>query len=48
MATGKVIGALRSRRRASEFKRFLARIEAAVPNDLAVHRALDNYGTHET
>lgn len=48
MATGKVIGSLRRRHRASEFKRFLERIDAEVPDDLAVHLVLDNYATHKT
>ena len=46
--TGKVIGSLRRRHRASEFKRFLMQIDAAVPDDLAVHLVLDNYATHKT
>jgi len=48
MATGKVIDSLRRRHRASEFKQFLARIDAEVPADLAVHLVLDNYATHKT
>ena len=46
--TGKVIGALHRRHRASEFKAFLERIEAEVPAELAVHLVLDNYATHKT
>ncbi len=46
--TGKVIGALHRRHRASEFKAFLERIDAEVPADLAVHLILDNYATHKT
>jgi transposase len=46
--TGKVIGALHRRHRATEFKAFLARIEAEVPEELAVHLVLDNYATHKT
>ena len=46
--TGKVIGSLRRRHRASEFKRFLVQIDAEVPDDLAVHLILDNYATHKT
>ncbi len=34
--------------RASEFKAFLARIDATVPAELAVHLVLDNYATHKT
>ena len=48
MTTGKVIGSLRRRHRASEFKGFLERIDAEVPEDLAVHLVLDNYATHKT
>jgi transposase len=46
--TGQVIGALHRRHRASEFKAFLARIDAEVPAGLAVHLVLDNYATHKT
>ena len=31
-----------------EFRKFLDRIEAAVPNGLDVHLILDNYATHKT
>ncbi len=47
-ATGKVIGQLRRRHRAVEFKKFLAAIDAEVPDDLDVHLVLDNYATHKT
>jgi len=47
-ATGKVIGSLHRRHRASEFKQFLERIDAEVPDDLAIHLVLDNYATHKT
>jgi len=46
--TGRVIGALHRRHRASEFRSFLERIEAEVPAGLAVHLVLDNYATHKT
>jgi transposase len=46
--TGKVIGECHSRHRASEFRKFLATIDAAVPQDLDVHLILDNYATHKT
>jgi hypothetical protein len=46
MATGKVIGSLHRRHRASEFKKFLERIDDEVPVDLDVHLILDNYATH--
>jgi transposase len=48
ITTGKVIGALHSRHRAIEFKRFLQRIDAEVPADLDVHLVLDNSSTHKT
>ena len=46
--TGRVIGALHRRHRASEFRAFLERIDAEVPGELAVHLILDNYATHKT
>jgi transposase len=48
MATGQVITSLHTRHRSIEFKKFLERIDAEVPQDLAVHVVLDNYGTHKT
>jgi transposase len=48
IATGKVIGALHSRHRAIEFKRFLQTIDREVPDDLTVHLVLDNSSTHKT
>jgi len=46
--TGKVIGECHRRHRSAEFRKFLDRIEEAVPPALAVHLILDNYGTHKT
>jgi transposase len=48
ITTGKVIGALHSRHRAIEFKKFLQTIDREVPADLAVHLVLDNSSTHKT
>ncbi|MGH2660096.1 MAG: IS630 family transposase [Actinomycetota bacterium] len=48
LATGRVIGQLHRRHRAAEFRKFLERIEAEVPQELDVHLILDNYGTHKT
>jgi transposase len=48
VATGKVIGSLHRRHRATEFRSFLDRIDAAVPGNLDVHLILDNYATHKT
>lgn len=46
--TGTVIGACHRRHRSIEFRKFLDRIDAAVPADLDIHLILDNYGTHKT
>jgi transposase len=48
MASGKVISQMTPRHRAIEFKRFLARIDAAVPAELDVHVICDNSSTHTT
>lgn len=48
VVSGKIIGQCHRRHRAVEFRRFLERIEAAVPADLDVHLILDNYATHKT
>jgi transposase len=48
VASGNVITELTQRHRAIEFKRFLARIDQAVPTDLAVHVICDNSSTHKT
>jgi len=48
MVSGKVIGSLRRRHRASEFKKFLERIDTEVPEGLEIHLVLDNYATHKT
>ncbi len=48
IATGHVIGKCYSRHRASEFRKFLDEIEAAVPGNLDVHLVMDNYATHKT
>ncbi|WP_445167276.1 IS630 family transposase [Mycolicibacterium sp. Dal123E01] len=48
LTTGKVIGALHSRHRATEFLAFLKKIDAEVPDDLDVHLVLDNASTHKT
>lgn len=46
--TGAVLAECHPRHRAREFRRFLDRIDAAVPPDLDIHLILDNYGTHKT
>jgi transposase len=48
IATGRVIGEVHRRHRASEFLQFLRTIEANVPPELDVHLVMDNYGTHKT
>lgn len=48
MGSGKVIGSLHKHHRATEFKRFLVRIDNEIPQDLEVHLILDNYATHKT
>jgi transposase len=48
VASGNVIAEMTPRHRAVEFKRFLARINQAVPADLAVHVICDNSSTHKT
>jgi transposase len=46
--TGEVIGELRRRHRATEFKAFLKTIDERVPSGVAVHVVCDNYGTHKS
>jgi transposase len=48
VASGNVIAEMTPRHRAVEFRRFLARIDQAVPADLAVHVICDNSSTHKT
>jgi transposase len=48
IATGRVIGKCYARHRATEFRKFLAEIEANVPADLDIHLVMDNYATHKT
>ena len=45
---GTVISSLHRRHRSIEFKKFLTKIDAQVPADLAVHLICDNYSTHKT
>lgn len=47
VADGTVIASTHRRHRASEFKKFLTKIDQHVPADLAVHVVCDNYGTHK-
>jgi hypothetical protein len=45
---GTVISSIHRRHRAIEFKKFLAKIDDEVPDDLEVHLVCDNFGTHKT
>ena len=47
VADGTVIGKTYRSHRASEFKKFLALIDARVPADVDVHVICDNYSTHK-
>ena len=47
VADGTVITSLHRRHRAVEFKKFLAKIDTQVPEDLEIHLICDNYGTHK-
>ncbi len=46
-ADGTVISSVHRRHRAIEFRKFLAKIDAEVPDHLDVHLVCDNYGTHK-
>ena len=48
VASGKVIGACKSRHRSREFIQFLQKIDVETPLDLDLHLVLDNYATHKT
>jgi transposase len=45
---GKVIGQCQARHRHQEWLKFLRRLDAAYPADVALHIVMDNYGTHKT
>lgn len=47
VADGTVISSLHRRHRATEFKKFLTKIDKTVPEDLQIHLICDNYGTHK-
>lgn len=47
-ADGSVISSLHRRHRATEFKKFLAKIDSQVPAGLDVHLICDDYQTHKT
>ena len=47
IAPGTVISSMHRRHRSVEFHKFLATIDAEVPEHLEVHLICDNYGTHK-
>jgi hypothetical protein len=47
IADGTVISEKHRRHRAAEFKKFLARVDKAVPAGLDVHLVCDNPATHK-
>jgi transposase len=47
-ATGQVVHQTHRRHRATEFRKFLAAIDHAVPAELDVHVVIDNASTHKT
>jgi hypothetical protein len=47
VAHGTVISSLHRRHRSTEFRKFLAKIDTQVPDDLEVHLICDNYATHK-
>ena len=44
---GKVIGQCYARHRHQEFLKFLRRLDAEFPGEVALHLVMDNYGTHK-
>lgn len=48
VATGKIIAKCYPKHRSAEFRKFLDKIDAAVPADLDIHMIVDNYATHKT
>lgn len=45
---GTILAQTHRRHRSVEFRKFLDKIDAAVPAELDVHLIVDNYGTHKT
>jgi transposase len=48
VATGQVYGSIHRRHRATEFKKFLTKLDGQIPAELDVHLICDNYATHKT
>lgn len=46
LAAGKVVGQCYARHRHQEFLKFLKRLDAEFPGEVALHLVMDNYGTH--
>lgn len=46
--TGEVLGECHQHHRSIEFRKFLNRVDTAVPPDLDIHIVMDNYATHKT
>lgn len=46
--TGEILGECHQYHRSIEFRKFLNRIDEAVPADLDIHIVMDNYATHKT
>ena len=44
---GKVVGQCLTRHRHQEFLKFLRRLDAEFPGEIALHLVMDNYGTHK-
>jgi transposase len=48
VATGEVYGSIYRRHRATEFKKFLTKLDNDIPAELDVHLICDNYATHKS
>ena len=48
VATGEVYGSIHRRHRATEFKKFLTKLDNDIPAELDVHLICDNYATHKS
>jgi transposase len=48
VASGQIIGSIHRRHRATEFKKFLTKLDKQVPAELDIHLICDNYSTHKS
>ena len=48
VATGEVYGSIHRRHRATEFKKFLTKLDNGIPVELDVHLICNNYATHKS